>query len=320
MPARRDGFDTRRPNQIQPSVVSTEHAGLLTRAVVVRVHPEGPVNYRRRLVAQLADAARSDRADRGSSPREPTIQHAGAILRGRGAAGDGFESRASRHNGLIIAEGRDGDLGSLISSGMRVRFPPPRPQSRFVQWEDSGPTSRSRGFDSLTGYQFDGGRRQTVRRGAVNPVLAGSTPAVHPKLSGRWVIGSPPASGAGPWRFESSRPDHCQIVQSGRTAASDVADRGSSPRLAASLIVICRVVATVTRPPVTRKDPGSSPGPTAISPGFVQPAGPLADYRKIEVRILEPGPSRRSVAGGTAPSYGAGAGSIPAVGSIRPVS
>ena len=43
LPARRDGFDTRRPNQIQPSVVSTEHAGLLTRAVVVRVHPEGPV-------------------------------------------------------------------------------------------------------------------------------------------------------------------------------------------------------------------------------------------------------------------------------------
>lgn len=32
-------------------------------------------------------------------------------------------------------------------------------------------------------------------------------------FSGRRVIGSPPASGAGAWRFESSRPDHWQIVQ-----------------------------------------------------------------------------------------------------------
>jgi hypothetical protein len=86
--------------------------------------------------------------------------------------------------------------------------------SRFVQWKDGGLTSRSRGFDSLTGYHFDGGRRQTVRRGSVKPVLAGSTPVAHPNSvrSGRRVIGSPPASGAGAWRFESSRPDHCQIV------------------------------------------------------------------------------------------------------------
>ena len=32
-------------------------------------------------------------------------------------------------------------------------------------------------------------------------------------FSGRRVIGSPPASGAGAWRFDSSRPDHWQIVQ-----------------------------------------------------------------------------------------------------------
>ena len=52
--------------------------------------------------------------------------------------------------------------------------------SRFVQWKDGGPTNRTRGFDSLTGYQSDGGRRQTVRRGSVKPVLAGSTPVAHP--------------------------------------------------------------------------------------------------------------------------------------------
>ncbi len=171
-----------------------------------------------------------------------------------------------------VAEGRDGDLGRLMSSSMRVRFPPPRPKSRFVQWKDGGLTSRSRGFDSLTGHQLDGERRQTVRRGAVNPVLAGSTPAVHPRLSGRWVIGSPPASGAGPWRFESSRPDHCQMVQV----------EGRRP-LTSQIVVRVHV----WQPAV---------------PGFVQLAGPLADYRKIEVRILEPGPSRRSAARGTAPS------------------
>ena len=53
--------------------------------------------------------------------------------------------------------------------------------SRFVQWKDGGPTNRTWGFDSLTGYQSDGGRRQTVRRGSVKPVLAGSTPVAHPK-------------------------------------------------------------------------------------------------------------------------------------------
>jgi hypothetical protein len=169
---------------------------------------------------------------------------------------DHSEGTRGRRGGRFVAEGRDGDLGSLISSGMRVRFPPPRPKSRFVQWKDSGLTSRSWGFDSLTGYQFDGGRRQTVRRGAVNPVLAGSTPAVHPKLSGRWVIGSPPASGAGPWRFESSRPDQLPDRPTGRTAASDVADRGSSPRLAASSSRLRPTGRTSGRSPENR---GSNP-------------------------------------------------------------
>jgi hypothetical protein len=47
----------------------------------------------------------------------------------------GFESRCPRQDGLVsrrprqvrVAEGRDGDLGGLISLGMRVRFPPPLP-------------------------------------------------------------------------------------------------------------------------------------------------------------------------------------------------
>src|SRR5258706_13179430 len=54
--------------------------------------------------------------------------------------------------------------------------------SRFVQWKDGGPTNRTRGFDSLTGYQSGGGRRQTVRRGSVKPGLAVSSPVAHPTL------------------------------------------------------------------------------------------------------------------------------------------
>ncbi len=125
LPARRDGFDTRRPNQFSPSVVSTAHAGLLTRAVVVRVHPEGPpLSPARRIPA--------------SRPSQHGWDHSEGT-RGRWGGRfvvseehDGFESRASRQNGFgftraSVAEGRDGDLGSLISSSMRVRFPPPRP-------------------------------------------------------------------------------------------------------------------------------------------------------------------------------------------------
>jgi hypothetical protein len=80
---------------------------------------------------------------------------------------------------LPDAEGRDGDLGGLISLNMRVRFPPPRPTAGSFSGRDGGPTNRS----------------------------------PHLNSSGRRVIGSPPASGAGAWRFESSRPDHCQIVR-----------------------------------------------------------------------------------------------------------
>ena len=197
-------------------------------------------------MAQLADAARSDRADRGSNPREPTIPAwpLWTILRGRGAARVAASLSAKSATGSNPV--RPARMGSSFNGRIRGLHPRdegsiPSGSTRFgcggkgrrpwephkLQHAGSIPASATMepvrsmegrrsympltGFDSLTGHQLDGERRQTVRRGAVNPVLAGSTPAVHPKLSGRWVIGSPPASGAGPWRFESSRPDHCQI-------------------------------------------------------------------------------------------------------------
>ena len=109
-------------------------------------------------------------------------------------------------------------------------------KSRFVQWKDGGPTNRTRGFDSLTGYQLNGGRRQTARREAVNLVLTGSTPVAHPK----------------PLRVVGQSAAHLPRAQ---------ARGGSSPPDPTT--VACRVVATATRPPVTRQDPGSNPGPTA---------------------------------------------------------
>ena len=70
----------------------------------------------------------------GSNPREPTNHWnhpEGDIVEGQDAALSareyGFESRCPRQDGRTDAEGRDGDLGGLISLEMRVRFPPPRP-------------------------------------------------------------------------------------------------------------------------------------------------------------------------------------------------
>jgi hypothetical protein len=130
----------------------------------------------------------------------------------------GFESRCPRQNGLVVqrralvAEGRDGDLGGLISLGMRVQFPPPLPTAGSFNGR-TAVLQTAHGGSIPSPATIRGGRRQTVRREAVNLVLTGSTPVAHPSSPGRRVIGSPPASGAGVWRFESSRPDHWQIVQ-----------------------------------------------------------------------------------------------------------
>ena len=165
--------------------------------MAVRIRPWSP---HRRLVAQSADAARSDRADRGSNPREPTIpargfesprwDHSdGDIVEGKDAALSareyGFESRCPRQDGLekLLSNGCGGK-GRRPWRSHKPRnagsIPASATNSRFVQWKDGGPTNRTRGFDSLTGYQIDGGRRQTVRRGSMKPVLAGSTPVAHP--------------------------------------------------------------------------------------------------------------------------------------------
>ena len=152
--------------------------------------------------------------------------------------------------------------------------------SRFVQWKDGGPTNRTRGFDSLTGYQIGGGRRQTARREAVNLVLTGSTPVAHPK----------------PLRVVGQSAAHLPRAQA----------RGGSSPPDPTICSACRVVATATRPAVNRKDPGSNPGPTANVHLAVPRRGRAAMRPPLSgtklVRLQPAGPRRRSVAGSTAPS------------------
>lgn len=124
---------------------------------------------------------------------------------------------------VLDAEGRDGDLGGLISLEMRVRFPPPRPQP--VRSKEG-----QRSYKPLMGVRFPHrlplfprpDARDNLRvwpwckrqHGRSWPSWSRFESGRSPhRRSGRRVIGSPPASGAGVWRFESSRPDHWQIVQ-----------------------------------------------------------------------------------------------------------
>src|SRR5262249_14119218 len=134
LPAWRDGFDTRRPNQSEcgvtvahgpskprgtgsnpvirstPSVVSMQHAEPLTREVVVRVHPEGPDDY----VAQRQRRQVESLSSGGSNPPMVTRPARGAIGR-RGTlrpCRSGFESPRADHSGGDIVEGKDAALSA----------------------------------------------------------------------------------------------------------------------------------------------------------------------------------------------------------------
>ena len=96
-----------------------------------------------------------------------------------------------------------------MSLGMRVRFPPPLPDAGSSNGRTAVLQAAHGGSIPSPATSLDGERKTTASRGDCVPPSAGSIPAAHPNfVSGRRVIGSPPASGAGAWRFESSRPDH----------------------------------------------------------------------------------------------------------------
>ena len=120
--------------------------------------------------------------------------------------------------------------------------------------------------------------------------------------SGRRVIGSPPASGAGAWRFESSRPDHpFPLVGWWQRQHVRLLTGKIRVRIPALQPASSRRGRAATRPPFKRNHAGSTPADGTTS--RLRPkAGHPADYRRIGVRVLEPGPRRRSVTGSTAPS------------------
>ena len=100
-----------------------------------------------RLVAQSADAARPDRADRGSNPREPTIHpsvaemaygSAQTRLNASASRADscGFESHRWDHPEGDIVEGKDAAL-SAREYGFESRCP--RQDGLVVQREDPWP-------------------------------------------------------------------------------------------------------------------------------------------------------------------------------------
>ena len=174
--------------------MSTQHPGLLTRVVVVRVHPEGPS----RLVAQLADAARSDRADRGSNPREPTIpawrnrwDHAeGDIVEWQDAALSarkyGFDSRCPRQDGLVVQPSKSccGGKGRRPWRSHKPRHAGSIPASATTAGSFNGRTAvlhaAHGGSIPSPATSFNGGRKTTASRGGCVPPSAGSIPAAHP--------------------------------------------------------------------------------------------------------------------------------------------
>ena len=159
-------------------------------------------------------------------PFAPLLSARGAIGR-RGTfrpCRSGFESPRADHPSVA-------ELAYAVGSNPTMRL---GLESRVHVGSNPTAGTISRGFDPLTGDHFDGGRRQTARRECV-------------KVAGRRVTGSPPASGAGAWRFESSRPDHLHRLRS----------------------VVTRRGRSAMRPPFERNHAGSTPA-DGTTPGFVQ--------------------------------------------------
>ena len=141
-------------------------------------------------MAELAYAAASRAAERnrlktgahvGSTPT------AGITLRGKGSSfngrilglhpGDEGSSPSGSTNRIVVAEGRDGDLGGLISLEMRVQFPPPRPLAGSFNGRTAVLQAAHGGSTPSPATKFDGERK----------TAASSIPAAHPNSVPRVV-------------------------------------------------------------------------------------------------------------------------------------
>lgn len=148
---RRSGIVTRRPRQ----------NGLLVKGITAGLHP----------------------AIRGSSPRRSTNSVAVSQWQAhRFSAGQrGFES-LQRHQ--AVARSTLGVARAHNPLSDRVRIPCALPVPGSSNGRASVLQTDDGGSNPSPGTNFDGGRRQTVRREAVNLVLAGSTPVAHPNVFG----------------------------------------------------------------------------------------------------------------------------------------
>ena len=176
----------------------TRTPALTTRRLSLRLCPpqDGPSHFRHagEVVGSRGFEPRSARSERAASADCATSRRCGDHGRIRTATGQALDllPLPGWATWPLVPPGPPEKLLSKSCGGKGRRpwrshkprnagsIPASATNSRFVQWKDGGPTNRTRGFDSLTGYQFDGGRRQTVRRGSVKPVLTGSTPVAHP--------------------------------------------------------------------------------------------------------------------------------------------
>jgi hypothetical protein len=98
---------------------------------------------------------------------------------------EGIPSESTRQ--VLVAEGRDGDLGGLISLGMRVRFPPPLPDAGSSNGRTAVLQAAHGGSIPSPATSLHGERKITASPGGCVPPSAGSIPAAHPNLTHRVV-------------------------------------------------------------------------------------------------------------------------------------
>lgn len=167
---------------------------------------------------------RHRRAGVGDVPPE-LMGHCGrsGISRASYARRGGFDSRSRDSR----AGGANRQRSSLARRRLRVRIPrgPPTAQADVAQLGEARRSDRRQcGFESRRQYDWT------------------------------WRNGSAPALGAGGWRFESSRPDQCEVVE-------------VEPRLALNQEVRVRTLASQPTPMSLRLSRSLTPSSSACGAG-----------------------------------------------------
>ena len=203
----------------------------------------------------------------GSTPPSSTVTEAKAVeAPGCGPGPSGFESRRSpQSSSEQRSERAIWDRPGLISLASRVRFPGPPPWAGSAIGSATPLQGEGCGFESRTVHQADVaqlGRGTALRRRSVRVRIPPSVPTLdvvfnvqHAGFGRRW------------WRFESSRPDQCEIVE----LASHLAlNQGFGVRILVSQPISDAVVSN-SEPRIPANwpllpDPAGSPPPQLFPP------------------------------------------------------